>query len=173
MQIFRGFLIVGFALLMTFPAFAKESRSGVGVGYNVGTLDFDGLPDELDFVGFNVWYKWGINDMWGVLVSYRDMEDDEDLLPGFEIEYTQIGVHAVIMWRHGMKVRPHVKFGLALTDVEVIGVSEDDTTLSIGGGLEVGSESFAFYADYDYTEPDLSGTDFEIGNLTLGAVFKF
>ena len=81
------------------------------------------------------------------------------------------------MWRHGMKVRPHVKFGLALTDVEVTDfsgtISEDDTTLSIGGGLEVGSESFAFYADYDYTEPDLSGTDFEIGNLTLGAVFKF
>ena len=58
--------------------------------------------------------------MWGLQISYRDMEDDEDnLLPGEEGEFTQIGAHAVVIWRHGKVVRPLVKFGLVQTDIDL------------------------------------------------------
>lgn len=172
--------VILFALLViAIPAFAKENRSGVGVAYTAGvvSVDFPGVPD-LDFVGYTVFWKYGFTDMWGLLVSYRDMQDDENFAPGDEIDYTQIGVHAVVMWRHGKMVRPHVKFGLADTDFEVTeaslgSVSESDTAFSIGGGLEAGSERFAFYADYDFTQADLSGVDFDVAGLNLGIVFKY
>ena len=168
-------------MLMTFPAFGKDGRSGVGVGYNTGTVDSDIFITDFDFVGFNVFYKWGISDRWGVLVSFRDMEDDESFAPGEELEYTQIGVHAVIMWRHGNRVRPHVKFGIASTDMDFtsggLTVSDDDVTFSFGGGLEAGSDKVAFFGDFDYTEPELNSGfgefDFEVANLTLGIIFKF
>lgn len=181
-KLVRGSLILGLFLLATFPVLGADKRSGAGFGINSGTVDSDILPDELDFVGFTVFYKWGFTDTWGLFFSYREMEDDENLFLGEEDEYTQFGVHAVYMWRAGKRVRPHVKFGLAHTDFEakIPGLpllSDSDVTISVGGGLEAGSEKIAFFADFDYTEPEITllgvSQDMEIGNLTLGIIFKF
>ena len=175
----RAILIIVALLIIAVPTFAKENRSGVGIAVTAGSVDIDvaGVPD-LDFTGYTIFWKYGFNDRWGLQLSYRDMEDDENLLPGEEINYTQFGVHAVYMWRHGKRVRPHIKFGVANSDVEIIEpslgtVSEDDLAFSVGGGLEAGSERFAFYADYDFTQVDLGGTDFDIANLSLGIIFKY
>ena len=155
----------------------------MGFGINGGTVDSDlPLAEEVDFDGYTLFYKFGFTDTWGLLVSYRDMEDDEDLFLGEEDEYTQFAVHAVYMWRHGNRVRPHVKFGLAYTDFEAripgfFSDADNDVTLSFGGGLEVGSEKFAFFGDFDYTEPEITlvgvSADLEITNVTLGIIFKF
>lgn len=175
------------ALLVTIflfanPAFAADNRSGAGFGLNSGMVDADSFPNELDFVGYTVYYKQGFTDAWGLLISYKDMEDDEDLFLGEEDEYTQFGIHVVYMWRAGKTVRPHVKFGIANTDFEARipgwgSESDDDTTISFGGGLEAGSEEIAFFADFDYSEPEITllsvSEDLEIGNLTVGIIFKF
>ncbi len=178
MKASRAFVILALLLLVAAPASALDNRSGAGIALNQGILDADTLPEELEFVGYTLFWKAGITDQWGVLLSYRDMEDDEDLLFGEEDEYQQFSVHAMIMWRHGKRVRPHVKFGLARTDFEATipflgSSSDDDVTLSIGGGLEAGTPRIAFFADYDYTQPDLFGEDFDIWNLSLGIIFKY
>lgn len=82
------------------------------------------------------------------------------------------------MWRPGMGVRPHLKFGLARTDYEAKlpgfpKLSDDGTGISIGGGLEAGSQRVAFFGDCDFTSVSLFDEDFSIGNLTLGIIFKF
>lgn len=170
-------LIVLFAV--TVPAIAKENRSGAGIGYTAGNLSVDiAGTDDLDFTGYTIFWKQGFNDLWGLLVSYRDMKDDENLPPGDEINYTQWGVHAVVQWRHGKRVRPFVKFGMAKTDLEVTDTSmgtqsEEETAFSFGGGLEAGTERIAFYADYDFTRAELSSIDFDFGDLVLGIIFKY
>ena len=168
-------------LFLSIPGFGADRRSGAGLGLTRGTAESDiAFGEELDFEGYTVFYKHGVTDTWGVLVSYRDMEDDEDLAFGEKDEYTQLAVHAVYMWRAGKKVRPHVKFGLVNTDFEAtvfgFSLSDDDVTVSVGGGFEAGSEKVAFFADLDYTEPEveiLVTQEFEIANLTLGVIFKF
>jgi len=179
MRLCRAILIVVASLVVAAPALAKENRSGAGVAFASGTVDVS-VPDvpDLDFTGYTLFWKYGFTDHWGLLLSYRDMEDDENLLPGEELNYTQFGVHAVYMWRHGKKVRPHVKFGVANTDIEVIDptlgtASEDELAFSVGGGLEAGSERIAFFADYDFTQFEISGIDFDVANLSLGIIFKY
>jgi hypothetical protein len=172
-------LIVVALVAITVPTFAKENRSGAGFAYTFGTVavDIPGVPDA-DFTGYTIFWKQGFTDRWGLLISYRDMKDDENFAPGDEIKYTQFGVHAVVLWRHGKRVRPYIKFGVAQSDLEVTEssmgtASEDDTALSVGVGLEAGSERVAFYADWDYTQVELSGVDFELDNLALGIIFKY
>ena len=174
-------VLVVLAMLFVFiqlPALAKDNQSGAGFGLASGTFDADALPDSLDFTGYVLFWKLGLTDGWGLQIQYRDMGDDEDLALGEEDDYTQIGVHAVYMWRHGKRVRPHIKFGIARTDfdakIPLFGtLTDDDTTISVGGGLEAGSERIAFFGDYDYSEPDIFGEAVQIGNLTLGIVFKY
>ena len=175
----RATVVVAALLILVLPALAKENRSGAGFALNRGMVDIDfpGTTD-VEFAGYSLFWKYGFTDPWGLLISYRDMDDDEDLFPGEEVDYSQFGVHGVYMWRHGKKVRPHVKFGIANTDLEVIdpgqgAVSEDDMAFSFGGGLEAGSEKVAFYADYDFTRIELSGVDFDVANLALGMIFKY
>ncbi len=175
--------VLAILLAVAAPATAADYRSGAGFAFTSGIVDADFLlPEELAFVGYTIFWKVGITERWGVLVSYRDMEDDEFLLFAEEDEYTQIAVHAMAMWRHGKQVRPHVKFGLARTELEAtipftLNTKDDDTTLSIGGGLEAGSERIAFFADYDFTEPELNlvgiPDDYSIWNLSLGMIFKY
>lgn len=156
--------------------YGEERRHGAGFGFTSGLADGD-FVDEIEFVGFTAFGKIGFTDNWGLLISIRAMEDDETLAFGEEDEYTQVAVHAVYMWRHGKRVRPHVKFGLAKTDFEakVLGftLSDEDTNVSVGGGLEAGSDKVAFFADFDYTEAEFFGLDIEYSNLTLGVMFKF
>ncbi len=179
MKLLRSIAIISLLLAVALPVAAADNRSGAGFALVRGSVDANFLPESLDFTGFTLFWKYGFTDSWGLLVSYRSMEDDENLLFGEEDEYDQLSVHAVYMWRHGMRVRPHIKFGLARTDFEVRlpggSVSEDDTAISIGGGLEAGSEKVAFYADYDFSEPefDFLVDDLELYNLSLGMIFKY
>jgi hypothetical protein len=81
------------------------------------------------------------------------------------------------MWRPAKKVRPHVKFGVERTDLEgkipgFATVSDDDTTLAVGGGFEAGSQKVAFLLDYDITVADIFNEDFAFVNLNLGIIFK-
>ena len=159
-------------------SFGAENRHGVGFGIDSATLDSDTLPVPLDFTGFTLFGKIGFTDNWGLLISLRDMEDDELLLGGEEDSYTQIGVHAVYMWRPNRLVRPHVKFGIARTDFDakIPGnptLSDDGAGISIGGGLEAGTQKVAFFGDVDATVVSLFNEDFAIGDMTLGIIFKF
>jgi hypothetical protein len=171
-----------FLFCASLPALAADDRSGAGLGFTSGIVDMEFLPAELDFVGYTLFWKFGFTDTWGLLVSYRDMEDDEILIFSEEDDYTQFAVHAVYMWRHGKRVRPHVKFGLARTDFDARSpffpsVSDDDVTISFGGGLEAGSDKIAFFADYDFTQPELElfgfSQDTDVFGLTLGIIFKY
>lgn len=159
-------------------AVAAERKHMVGFGLDTAVVDVDSFPDSIDFTGFSVFGKFGITKNWGILFSYRDMEDDENLAAGEKDTYTQIGVYGVYMWRPDKKVRPHVKFGVSSVDldVEVPGfftASDDDTAFSFGGGLEAGSQKVAFFGDYDFTTVDLFGLDTDTADLTLGVVFRF
>ena len=163
-------LIVVALLAVAAPAVAEENRSGAGIALTSGTLDID-FPgvENADFGGFTLFWKYGFNDGWGLLLSYRTMSDREDLFPGQELEYRQFGVHGVYMWRHGKKVRPHVKLGVANTDLRF----KIFLDFSIGGGLEAGSEQIAFYANYDFTQAEFLGLDVDVASLDLGIIFKY
>jgi hypothetical protein len=159
-------------------SFGAEHKHGVGLGLDSATLDTDSLPEAIDFTGFTLFGKIGFTENWGMFISYRDMEDDEDLLFGEEDSYTQIGVHAVYMWRPDKRVRPHVKFGIARTDfdAELTGfptLSDDGVGISVGGGLEAGSQRVAFFGDADVNVVSLFSEDFTITDVTLGVIFKF
>lgn len=177
MQLRNILLIAGLAAVLSAPAQAKGPRSGAAFAFTSGTAASEAMPQDLDFSGWTVFGKIGFTDHWGLLISFRDMGDDEDLLFGEEDSYTQFALHAVYMWRHGKVVRPHVKFGVAYTNAEArIGqrsLSDEDTNISVGGGLEVGSEFVAFFGDIDYTEAEFYGADFEYANMNLGVIFKF
>ncbi len=155
---------------------AAERKHGVGIGLVLSNVEPENATD-LDFTGFTLFGKIGITENWGILVSYRDMEDDEDLLLGEEDKYTEIGVHGAYMWRPDNKVRPHVMFGLVRTDLEIsvpgFSVDDDGTGFSVGGGLEAGSEKIAFFGDLDVAVVELFDEDFDFVSVTLGVIFKF
>ena len=170
-------LLVGVLLLgLSLPALASDVRKhGAGLGYVRGYVDSDAFADEIDFDGFSVFGKLGFTNHWGLLFSYRDMDSTESSI---DDKYTQFGVHGVYLWRPARKVRPHVKFGAVRTDFEanLVGVgtlTDDGVNFSVGGGLEAGTQRYAFYADLDYTEMDFILIDLKIPNLTLGVMFKF
>jgi outer membrane protein with beta-barrel domain len=171
-------VLVVSALILAAPAFGAEPKNGIGFGLTGGTVDSDVLSDSLNFTGYMLFAKLGITDHWGLAISYRDMKDDENLAFGEEDSYTQGALHAVYMWRPGKMVRPHVKFGIERTRFEAKEppfptLSDDDVAGSVGGGLEVGSPTLAFFGDYDLTRARLFDEDFDFGNLTAGIIFKF
>lgn len=160
-----------------FPAAAAEGRHGLGGALVSGVLDCDSCVDTFEFGGFALFGKIGLTENWGLLITYRDMEDDEDFFL-LEDTYTQLAVQGVYMWRPARQFRPHVKFGLERTDFEkeVPGsgtVSDDGTALAVGGGFEAGSQRVAFFLDYDFTVVELFDEDYDIANLDLGIIFKF
>ena len=169
-------VLVILAMALSGSVHAAERKHGVGLGLASSTVEPENITD-VDFAGFTVFGKIGITKNWGILVSYRDMEDDEDLLGGEEDEYTEIGVHGVYMWRADHKVRPHVKFGFVRTDLEIsvpgASIDDDGTGLSVGGGLEAGSQKVAFFGDLDVARVDLFDVDFDFVSATLGVIFKF
>ncbi len=163
---------------------AAENRHFVGFGIDAAIVDSDVFFNEEDHIGFSIFGKYGFNDRWGLFVFYRDMEDDESLfsLIGLEQTYTQIGVRGVRMWRPDKKLRPHVGFGAVQTDFDanffgMSAMSDDGIGLSVSGGLEAGSQKFAFYGEYGITVVDLDTLDpfgeTTIGNFTAGFIFKF
>ena len=174
--------ILGIAIvLVALPNSASmaENRHSVGFGLDVATVDSDLFFNEEDHVGFSIFGKIGFSDHWGLFLFYRDMEDDEDFF-GLEQTYQQIGAHAVYMWRPNKKVRPHVGFGLVRTDFEAdfsgFVVSDDGVGASVSGGVEVGSQRVAFYAEYQITVVDLDDFDPDsttIDDLLAGIIFKF
>jgi len=178
MKACRAVLIIVALLVIALPAVAEENRSGAGIALTSSSIDVD-VPgvENIDFGGVTLFWKYGFNDHWGLLLSYRTMTDRETLPPGEEIESRQFGVHGVYMWRHGKRVRPHLKFGVANTDLRFKDYldtqSVDDLAFSVGGGLEAGSERVAFYADYDFTQVEFFGFDFDVASLALGIVFKY
>lgn len=171
-------------LLLPGSLSAAENHHFVGFGVDAAIVDSDIFFDEEDHTGFSVFGKYGFNDRWGLFVFYRDMEDDESLfaLIGLEQTYQQIGVRGVRMWRPDKKVRPHVGFGAVHTDfdAEFFGMgtmSDDGIGLSVSGGMEAGSQRFAFYGEYGITVVDLDTIDpfseTTIGNFTAGVIYKF
>jgi len=158
------------------PVLGAEQRHGAGFGMCSGIVEPEDGP-ELDFAGFSIFGKVGLTDHWGLLISYKDMEDDEDLLVGEEDEYTQIGAYGVYMWRHDRRVRPHMKFGVERTDFEISysgsSIDDDGVAFSVGGGLEAGSQKVAFFGDLDLATVELFDVDTDIFNLTAGVIFKF
>ena len=157
---------------------AAERKHGVGIGLVSSSVEDEDGTVEVDFTGLTLFGKIGITENWGILVSYRDMEDDEDLLFGEEDEYTEIGVHGAYMWRPDNKVRPHVKFGFVRTELEVsapgfLPADDDGTGFSVGGGLEAGSEKIAFFGEMDVAVVELFDVDFDFVSVTLGVIFKF
>jgi hypothetical protein len=175
--------VLGIAIVfatLPYSAPLAGTRHSIGLGLNVATVDSDFFFNEEDHTGYSVFGKIGLTDHWGIFLFYRDMEDDEDFF-GLEQTYNQLGVHAVYMWRPDNKVRPHVGFGLVRTDFEAdffgLGVlSDDGIGPSVSGGLEIGSQKVAFYAEYQITVVDLDNFDPDstiIDDLVLGIVFKF
>lgn len=174
-------VFLGVAILVSswLPVAAETRLHMVGFGFTGGIVDNDEIIDEFEFEGVSIFGKIGFTDNWGMLLSIRTMEDDENFGFGAELEYDQFAIHAVYMWRPDKKVRPHVKGGIALTDFEgknipfVGDVSDDEAGLSIGGGLEAGSQKVAFFGDYDVTIAELFNEDTTFANITLGIVFRF
>jgi hypothetical protein len=182
---------VSISIVLTFflflPAVAADHNSGLGAALAGGVANCDNCFDATVFSGFALFGKIGITRNWGVLVTYRDMEQrDDDLFSLFFNEkdtYTQLAVQGVYMWRASKTVRPHIKFGLERTDIEreIPGsptVSDDGTGWSGGGGFEAGSQRVAFFLDYDITRVKLdlgafSNGDYAFANLNAGIIFKF
>ena len=87
MKPFRALIIVGILIaLAAVPVLAKDHRNGLGIAVTQGNVDPEIGGSDLDAEGYTVFWKYGFTDMWGLLFSYRDMDDDEDLLPGQEFE---------------------------------------------------------------------------------------
>lgn len=173
------FLGVTFLVATWMPVSGATRLHMVGLGLTGGRVDNDEFIDEFEFEGVSIFGKIGFTKNWGLMLTIRTMEDDEDFSSGAELEYDQLAVHAVYMWRPEMKVRPHVKGGIAFTDFEgsdfpgAGNFSDDGAGLSIGGGLEAGSEQVAFFGDYDITVVELFDEDTTFANVTLGIVFRF
>lgn len=159
------------------PALAEVRASGIGAGLSAGMADSDALSEDLDFTGWTGYVKLAITNSWGFLLSYRDMEDDEDLLLE-EDSYKQASVYLIRTWRVEKIVRPHFKIGASRVDFEreiggLLTSDDDDLGFSVGGGLEVGSQRVALFGDYDFTMVDLFGEEFRISNATAGIMLKF
>ena len=172
----------------------KLSKYTIGIGAvggqvdpeSVGGSEFaDGPPFtttgfEADFTGVALIGKVAINPNWGVMFSFRSMEDDEDL--SSSVDYTQVAAQGVYLWNPHQTIRPYVKAGMVFTDLDS-GISpqrvtdrrEDDegVGISFGLGLEIGSQRYAFFADFDYTDVSLFDVDHDILTATAGVLFKF
>lgn len=183
------------AATLALPAVAETPRFGFGLGVASGSIDNGTYPDNChdyfctpetdEFSGFSLFGRVGLTRHWGLLLSYRDLEESgglrEDEIFGRDDSYSNLGLFATYTWRPQKKIRPHLKFGLARIDYEASGFgfedSDDDVTVSLGGGVEIGPQKFAFFADLDVTEINLDMESFEddrlsIGDLTLGIIFR-
>jgi len=176
----NGTILALLALLFSIPdpVLGEVRKHGAGIGYETAIVDSGFLPEALAFTGFSLFGKIGFTDNWGLLIAYRNMKDDEDLLLGEEDSYIEVGVHAIHMWRPDKRVRPHLKFGLAWVELEakipgVPAISDVGFGPSLGGGLEVGSQRVAFFGDLALAVVDLFDEDTIFGDLTLGVMFKF
>lgn len=180
----RSWFVVPVILsILAMPGLAAERRHGVGIGYVLGTVDYDLEGSEsIEFSGYSIFGKVGFSDHWGLALNYVDMKDDEDLPFGEEDAYSQLGLHGVFMFRPEKKLRPHLKLGLSWVDVEakLAGrtFSDDAAGLSGGFGLEWGSPRYAFYLDIEFTDVSVelvpgAELDLLVMNTTLGFIYKF
>ena len=164
------------ASMVSIPTVAADLSGAVGLGLNTGVsvASDDGettMSSGESTDGFTLFGRFGLSKKWGIVASYRKL-DGEDAE-----EYTQIGVHGVITWRSDRRVRPHFKFGLVHTEMEVPGVSPLSTDAgvgpSIGGGVEIGSQRIAFIGELDSTGVQLGDETRGIANWTAGMVVRF
>lgn len=167
-------LVLGFGTHAT----ADPNDDAVGLGLDQSKLSFDSLSSDLDFSGFTAFLKIGADPRWGIILAYRSVEDDEDLLPGEEISYTQAGIYGTRVWRPEAGFRPHVKFGFIWMDftLEATGfptLGETTTGFAVGGGFELGSQRVALLVDYEYGIVELFNENVNLGDLMLGVVFKY
>lgn len=175
-----------------------EHRFGIGLGLIESFVDngtfqdnCDGLfcaPVSDDFSGFIVFGKAEVTPRWGVLLSYRQLEESGgdahgDLeIFGEDDSFRQLGVYATYRWRARKKLRPHVKVGLALTEFEARtpsapGDSDNDTSLSLGAGLEWGHPAFSLFTEMDLTDLAIeaggASDHLSLGDLTVGFIHRF
>lgn len=169
--------LLALASLLALPVPAVAADHGLGVAIVDATTDCEGCFDRAH-AGLALFGKIGFTPNWGLLVTWRVTEDDEELPLGEEESASQLAAQALTMWRADKAFRPHIKFGLEYTDMEVeipglTSRSDGELAPSFGGGFEAGSPTFAFFLDYDLTFVDLFGEDFDIDSLNLGIILKF
>ncbi len=165
------------ALILAAPAAAADRDSAVGIGITIGALDSGRNADSIEFEGYTLFGKIGLDPHWGVLLSYRDMSDEDFLLFFQDGEYTQVSAQGSYLWRPRKRLRPFVKFGLTRLDYEgdfgsVPNRSDDGIGYTFGWGLEIGGGFVAFLLDWDYARVDLFGDSTDVVNISFGAVLK-
>jgi len=175
-----------------------EHRFGIGLGVIESFVDngtvqdgCDGLycaPASDDFSGLIVFGKAELTRRWGVLLSWRKLEESGgDAHGDLEIfgendSFQQLGAYATYRWRARRMLRPHVKVGLAYTEFEARtlggpGESGNDVSLSFGGGLEWGHPAFSLFAELDATDVAIEAggvsDHLNLGDLTIGFIHRF
>ncbi len=160
------------------PAFAAVNDDAVGLGFDSSRMTFNFLAEDIEFSGFTGFVKIGADPRWGIILAYKIVEDNEDLLPGEKLSYDQVGVYGSRLWRTEKVFRPHIKFGLISVKfaIESPGspfLGETTTGLAFGGGFELGSPRVAFLLDYEYGLVQLFNEDVDLNDLMLGVVFKY
>ena len=163
-------------VLLAAPAYGGEEKFGLGVGVNYGvTVESDStastFEEQGDTSGFTILGRYLFSNRWGLLLSYRVLEEDQEF--DLENKYRQVGFNAVRMWRNDKAVRPYFKFGLTRTERERPIASEDGIGLSLGGGVEVGSKKLAFIGELESTGVQLGDETMGIASWTAGALFRF
>ena len=162
-------------LLFAAPASARRGELAVGLGYTAGSADSTATSEDVDFVGATVFGAAGVAKHWELLYSARLMKED-GFFAFVGYEYDQISFQAAYRFRPEQLVRPRAKLGLTYTSAELTqvgGVTDDsDTSISWGGGLEIGRK-YSGFIDFDRTEATLINADLDFTHITFGLVVRF
>lgn len=160
----KKFAILSIASLMTISvAHAEQPTQYFAIGYKMMTLDGGGT--DLDLTGTQLTYGKRINEQFvleGNLVTFVDMSGG-----GSNVEVTSLDASALY---YPLNNQFHVRLGMSNGEVELDGISVDESSELLGVGYSwlVGSSSGV---RLEYTTASYDNLD--VDGLTLSVAARF
>ena len=160
----KKFAILSIASLMTLSvAHAEQPTQYFAIGYKMMTLDGGGT--DLDLTGTQLTYGKRINEQFvleGNLVTFVDMSGG-----GSNVEVTSLDASALY---YPLNNQFHVRLGMSNGEVELDGISVDESSELLGVGYSwlVGSSSGV---RLEYTTASYDNLD--VDGLTLSVAARF
>lgn len=160
----KKFAILSIASLMTISvAHAEQPNQYFAIGYKMMTLDGGGT--DLDLTGTQLTYGKRINEQFvleGNLVTFVDMSGG-----GSNVEVTSLDASALY---YPLNNQFHVRLGMSNGEVELDGISVDESSELLGVGYSwlVGSSSGV---RLEYTTASYDNLD--VDGLTLSVAARF
>ncbi|RLM25319.1 attachment protein [Brenneria alni] len=156
-------------------------ESTLSIGYAQSDVKYESESPKDDPSGFNLKYRYEINDNWGVIGSFTYTGSDSNYSSGdsrssLDLKYYSLGVGPTYRFNDYISAYALLGIGYGKAEFEyedslIRAWAEEDKTYVTGGvGLQFNvTPNFAIDASYEYTELD----NVEVGTWAVGVGYRF